>query len=141
MAKPKPRVLAFCFNFPFSAALQREMALISGESGFSFWFQFCRREGAGVYLPSLTFNATLQMKRENAALFERKDLNTSAGQGEASKWRRQHSQCVFDNASLYSLNCNFFLALFPKTLVLEPRTLERKARTERERKRFGEATF
>ena len=29
------------------------MALVSGKSGFSFWFQFCLREGVGVFLPPL----------------------------------------------------------------------------------------
>ena len=33
------------------------MVLVSGKSGFSFWFQFCLREGVGVFLPPLTHSA------------------------------------------------------------------------------------
>ena len=29
------------------------MVSVSGISGFSFWFQFCLREGVGVFLPPL----------------------------------------------------------------------------------------
>ena len=29
------------------------MVLVSTKSGFSFWFQFCSREGVGVFLPPL----------------------------------------------------------------------------------------
>ena len=30
------------------------MVLVSGKSGFSFWFQFCLREGVGVFVPPLS---------------------------------------------------------------------------------------
>ena len=45
------------------------MVLVSGKSGFSYWFQFCLREGVGVFVPPLNSTkwAVFQaiFKREN----------------------------------------------------------------------------
>ena len=55
MAKTKTMVLDFDFSFPFLPVSKENVFLVSGKSGFSFWFQFCLREGDGVFLPPLTF--------------------------------------------------------------------------------------
>ena len=50
MAKTKTMVLLFGFSFPLSLpASKKKVVLVSGKSGFSFWFQFCPREGVGVF--------------------------------------------------------------------------------------------
>ena len=41
---------SFWFQFPFSAGFQGKKVLVSGKSGFSFWFQFLPgRRGWGIF--------------------------------------------------------------------------------------------
>ena len=49
-------VLVFGFSFPSFAGFQGNGGFSFGKSGFSFWCQFCLREGVGVCLPPLTFS-------------------------------------------------------------------------------------
>ena len=53
MAKTKTMVLVFGFSFPFLLGFQGKSGFSFGKSGFSFWFQFCPREGVGVFSPPL----------------------------------------------------------------------------------------
>ena len=54
MAKTKTMVLVFGHAVSlFLPASKEKVVLVSGKSGFGFWFQFCLREGVGVFLPPL----------------------------------------------------------------------------------------
>ena len=62
MAKTKTMVLVFSLSFPFLPVSKEKVALVVGKRGFSFWFSFWPKKGAGVVLPLLTLECTDGLK-------------------------------------------------------------------------------
>ena len=49
MAKTKIMVLVLGFSSLFLPFFKENVVLVSGKSGFSYWFQFCPREGLAYF--------------------------------------------------------------------------------------------
>ena len=86
MAKTKTMVLVFGFSFPCCANFQGSGGLVSGESGFSFWFLLLPERGGSGHFAS--FERKIRAPRKTGFLQRSVDFVQFSAKAALPKCRR-----------------------------------------------------